>query len=155
MFIGQTPTGQKLNEILNKYMPRVENRNVPNRPITIVVITDGVPSSCAMGYCDLMLLTPVLYLADDPKQVIIDAARRLDHRGVPENQLGIQFVQIGDDPDAAEALNELDSGIAAVNGIRVRIFGLLFENKSADRGHRTWWIQLRTILETPNSRLTL
>lgn len=64
-----------------------------------------------------VLLTIVL--ADDPKDVIINAARRLDHSGVPCNKLGIQFAQIGDDEDATEALQELDVGIAAVNGIRV------------------------------------
>jgi hypothetical protein len=62
-----------------------------------------------------------LHSADDPKEVIIDAARRLDHSAVPVNQLGIQFAQIGDDLDATEALNELDSGIAAINGIRVSL----------------------------------
>jgi len=62
-----------------------------------------------------------LHVADDPKEVIINAARRLDQNGVPVNQLGIQFAQIGDDPDATEALDELDSGIAAINGIRVRL----------------------------------
>jgi len=96
---GQTPTGQKLEEIMNKYIPHIENRTFPNKPLTIIVITDGVPT-------------------DDPKEVIINAARRLDSNQVPENMLGIQFAQIGDDLDATEALDELDSGIAAINGIR-------------------------------------
>jgi uncharacterized protein YegL len=96
---GQTPTGQALEEILNKYIPLLEDTRLAHKPITIVVITDGVPT-------------------DDPKGVIINAARRLDHSGVPDNKLGIQFAQIGNDEDATEALRELDEGIADVNGIR-------------------------------------
>jgi len=44
-FPGQTPTGEKLEEILNKYIPRIEDPNIANKPIAIIVITDGVPSS--------------------------------------------------------------------------------------------------------------
>ena len=57
--------------------------------------------------------------ADDPKEVIIQAARHLDEIEVPVNQLGIQFAQIGDYEGAAEALKELDEGIADAHGIRV------------------------------------
>ena len=38
---------------------------------------------------------------------------------MPVNQLGIQFAQIGDYEGAAEALKELDEGIADAHGIRV------------------------------------
>lgn len=96
---GQTPTGQALEDILNKYIPFLEDGRLAHKPITIVVITDGVPT-------------------DDPKEVIINAARRLDHSGVPDNKLGIQFAQIGNDEDATDALRELDEGIADINGIR-------------------------------------
>ena len=58
--------------------------------------------------------------ADDPRQVIVDYARYLDRRNVALRQLGIQFVQIGDDPDATEALKELDDELGPANGVRVR-----------------------------------
>jgi hypothetical protein len=58
-------------------------------------------------------------LADDPKSVIIQAARRLDQSGVPIHQLGVQFAQIGDDEDATEALRELDDDLSDAYGIRV------------------------------------
>ena len=58
--------------------------------------------------------------ADDPRQAIIDSARRLDARQVPLHKFGIQFVQIGDDPDATEALKELDDELGPANGVRVR-----------------------------------
>lgn len=89
--------------------------------------------------------------ADDPRQVIINAARRLDHSGVALNQLGIQFAQIGDEEDATEALQELDEGIAAVNGIRVRSYAHLLVNDT-DIDYRTWWTPLHSILTIPNSQ---
>jgi hypothetical protein len=49
----------------------------------------------------------------------VDFARHLDVKNVPLRQLGIQFVQIGDDPDATEALNELDVQLGPANGVRV------------------------------------
>jgi len=96
---GQTPIGVKLDEIFNRYLPLLEDQRLNHKPITIVVITDGEPT-------------------DEPKEVIIDAARRLDRTGVAPHRFGIQFAQIGDDEDASIALRELDDGIAAVNGIR-------------------------------------
>lgn len=43
----------------------------------------------------------------------------MDVRNVPLRQFGIQFVQIGDDPDAAEALKELDDQLGPDHGVRV------------------------------------
>lgn len=57
--------------------------------------------------------------ADDPESVIVTAARRLDARHVPLAQVGIQFVQIGDDQRAADALRELDENLSRDYGIRV------------------------------------
>ncbi|TFY76983.1 hypothetical protein EWM64_g7031 [Hericium alpestre] len=99
---GETPIGYKLKEVLDTYIPRLEDRNITHKPISIIVITDGVPT-------------------DDPAEVIIEAARRLDNNNVPQRRLGIQFVQIGDDPGASEALKELDDGLSYVHGIRVSI----------------------------------
>jgi gamma-glutamylcysteine synthetase len=58
--------------------------------------------------------------ADDPRQVIVEYARHLDRRNVALRQLGIQFVQIGNDPDATEALKELDDNLGPMHGVRVR-----------------------------------
>jgi len=62
----------------------------------------------------------ISYLADEPKEVIIEAARRLDQQHARHGCFGIQFVQIGDDPDATEALRELDDDLPVVYGVRVR-----------------------------------
>jgi hypothetical protein len=61
--------------------------------------------------------------ADDPESVIVTAAKRLDARHFLLSQIGIQFVQIGDDPKATDALRELDENLANVHGIRVRACG--------------------------------
>lgn len=53
------------------------------------------------------------------EDVIIDAARRLDRNQVPSNRFGLSFVQIGNDPDAAEFLRELDEDISHQHNCRV------------------------------------
>lgn len=45
MILGETPTGKRLHDLFNKYIPLIENKLHQHRPITIVVITDGVPSA--------------------------------------------------------------------------------------------------------------
>jgi hypothetical protein len=70
------------------------------KPINFIVITDGAPT-------------------DDPESVIVSIARRLDVGHFPLMQVGIQFVQIGTAEDTAEALRELDDGLAHQHGIRV------------------------------------
>jgi len=114
---GQTPIGAKLRQILNHYIPKVEDPSLRGKPISILVITDGVPSEPFGNMSSRNRLTPIS--ADDPKSVIIEFARRLDAKNVPLRQLGIQFVQIGDDPDATEALKELDDDLGPTHGIRV------------------------------------
>ncbi|KAF9456826.1 hypothetical protein BDZ94DRAFT_1326699 [Collybia nuda] len=96
---GETPIGRKLQELFEKYIPLIENKSRFHRPITIVVITDGVPT-------------------DEPADVIVEAARRLDHNNVPLKQFGIQFAQIGNDPEATEALRELDDDLSKTYQIR-------------------------------------
>ena len=68
----------------------------PERPkfLNLIVLTDGA--------------------ADDKdwvKEYIIDVARELDDLKAPSPQVGIQFVQLGDDKDAANFLDELDNDL--------------------------------------------
>lgn len=53
------------------------------KPIDFIIITDGLPM-------------------DDPKSVIINAAKRLDAGNWPLGQVGIQFVQVGTNRHAKE-----------------------------------------------------
>ncbi|KAG8683307.1 hypothetical protein FRC09_016163, partial [Ceratobasidium sp. 395] len=108
---GITPTGQKLEELLLLYMVRLEESATSSpfssadalpvliKPVNFIIITDGAPT-------------------DDPESVIVATARRLDEGHFPLMQVGIQFVQIGTAEDTAEALRELDDGLAQVHGIR-------------------------------------
>jgi hypothetical protein len=45
---GQTPTGARLRHILDTYVPRIED-NPRHKPISVLVITDGVPSESLGG----------------------------------------------------------------------------------------------------------
>jgi hypothetical protein len=76
------------------------------KPVNFIVITDGAPT-------------------DDPESIIITAARRLDRNNFPLSQVGIQFVQIGTDPEATEALRELDDELSGKHSIRVSASCLL------------------------------
>jgi len=104
-----TPTGERLEQILTKYIMRLEAASTKSggappaqnslKPLNLIVITDGVPT-------------------DDPESVIIAAARRLDAGQFPLAQVGIQFIQVGDDKPASKALHELDSHLSESNDVR-------------------------------------
>ena len=115
---GQTPTGARLRQVLDTYVPRIEDPALQHKPISILVITDGVPSKFLDRVGEIER-QPTSIPADDPRSVIVEFARRLDVKNVPLRQLGIQFVQIGDDPDATAALKELDDNLGPTHGVRV------------------------------------
>ncbi|KAK6497475.1 hypothetical protein TWF481_011883 [Arthrobotrys musiformis] len=96
---GSTPTGRALKRILEPYMEKYE-RN-PNRvkPLNIIVITDGVPT-------------------DDVESHIVKYARKLDRLDADLTQVGIQFFQIGSDPEATVALRELDDALGEMRDVR-------------------------------------
>ncbi|KZT71568.1 hypothetical protein DAEQUDRAFT_665888 [Daedalea quercina L-15889] len=107
---GPTPIGEKLESLLLYYLGTLEKAQAREdagvssnlkhiKPVNYIVITDGAPT-------------------DDPEAVIVSVARRLDAHNFPLTQVGIQFVQIGDSPDATEFLNELDNGLGEEYGIR-------------------------------------
>jgi hypothetical protein len=101
---GTTPTGRTLEKILRDYMRRLEAATAEGRddavkPLNIIVITDGAPT-------------------DDPESVIVSFAKRLDKGDYPLSQVGIQFFQVGDDPAATAALQELDDELGEAHGIR-------------------------------------
>ncbi|KAI9453806.1 hypothetical protein HD554DRAFT_513636 [Boletus coccyginus] len=96
-----TPTGAKLGQIINHYLPLVEHEHSTHEPITILVITDGLPTDQA-----------------DLESVIVDAAHRLERHRVRHDMFGIQFVQIGTDPAASELLHTLDDHLVTRYKIR-------------------------------------
>ncbi|KLO08520.1 hypothetical protein SCHPADRAFT_835231 [Schizopora paradoxa] len=101
---GITMIATKLENLLADYLLRLEDARtaeVPTRvkPVNYIIITDGTST-------------------DDPVPVIIRAARRLDEGSFPATQVGLQFIQIGSDPRATEALRRLDDDIHASAGVR-------------------------------------
>ncbi|BEI79494.1 hypothetical protein CcaverHIS002_0100230 [Cutaneotrichosporon cavernicola] len=101
---GATPTGTVLEKILLAYMSRLEaataaHRQAEVKQLNIIVITDGKPT-------------------DHPESVIVSCARRLDRGNYPARQVGIQFFQVGNDPDATAALKKLDDNLGSKYGIR-------------------------------------
>ncbi|EPE03802.1 von willebrand factor [Ophiostoma piceae UAMH 11346] len=98
-----TPTGMRLGSILKPYLrfyeakrKELEERGEfgdPDpeevKPMNIIVITDGVPT-------------------DDLEDVLVDAAKKLDSMDAPPYQVGVQFFQVGTEPDAAAYLKHLD-----------------------------------------------
>ncbi|GAA6006989.1 hypothetical protein JCM10207_009162 [Rhodosporidiobolus poonsookiae] len=101
---GSTPTGVVMDDLLRDYVERVEDAKQTRtkvKPLLLLVLTDG--------------------RADDPdmvKDIIIEFAQRLDDIRAPPYQLGIQFIQVGDDGDAAAFLQELDDELKPQLGVR-------------------------------------
>ncbi|KAI4194929.1 MAG: hypothetical protein LQ346_003582 [Caloplaca aetnensis] len=97
---GGTPTGCRLNEILQLYLTRCERQGPEScKPINIIVITNGIPS-------------------DNVESSIISAAKKLDFLKAFAWQVGIQFFQVGEDKGAAQALRKLDDELAKTANIR-------------------------------------
>ncbi|KAG8773478.1 hypothetical protein FRC12_002520 [Ceratobasidium sp. 428] len=104
-----TPTGKRLDDLLTAYINKIEAAKQKTgsidpvttgiKPLNLIVITDGAPS-------------------DDPENVIIEAARRLDAGKFSLTQVGIQFIQVGDDAWASKALRDMDNNLSATNAIR-------------------------------------
>lgn len=95
--MGTTPIGGKLEELLLTYLDKIENAKAREiagesnalkaiKGVNYIVLTDGAPSQCY-----LLSTTPDLansiFTADDPEDVIVMAARRLDRGNFPITQV--------------------------------------------------------------------
>ena len=93
---GGTPTGVRVQNILRPYMAKLESELSHGRdfkPLNLIVLTDGVPS-------------------DDVESVLLATAKKLDKLDAPPYQVGVQFFQVGNEPGAKEALEELDDELS-------------------------------------------
>ncbi|KAM0791516.1 hypothetical protein ACM66B_005967 [Microbotryomycetes sp. NB124-2] len=101
---GSTPTAMVLDEICRDYVERVEDakpRKQKVKPMIVVIATDGRADD-----------------ADGVKDCVLEMASRLDEVRAPPFQLGLQFLQVGNDSEAAEFLQELDDDLKGSAGVR-------------------------------------
>ncbi|KAM6503826.1 hypothetical protein JOM56_000769 [Amanita muscaria] len=93
-----TPIGAVLNAVFGQHLGRIdaavqqgesEYSKIP--PLDIIVLTDGMPT-------------------DKPAEVVSEAVKRLRSSHYHPNTMGVQFVQIGDEDLAKDALTELVMG---------------------------------------------
>ena len=86
-----TSVGSKLLSIVGPYLLNLEQQGKNAvKPLNIIVISCGKAG-------------------DDVKSVILPAARKLDKLETPAWQVGIQFCQVGNDPDGGKWHAELDA----------------------------------------------
>lgn len=113
-----TPTGAKLAQVIEHYLPFIEPKESRHEPITIIVITDGAASESHHNVSAPVIdCNPADH--DELVRCIVETAHRLDNSGVRQDRFGIQFVQIGTDEAAAEALRALDDNLEETYKIRV------------------------------------
>ncbi|KAG5635856.1 hypothetical protein H0H81_009864 [Sphagnurus paluster] len=99
---GKTPLGTRLDAILRAYQRRLDKQPQKTKPLNLIVITDGAPTD-----------------GSATEDAIVRCARILDARNARTTQLGIQFVQIGNDARARAYLESLDDDLVK-HGVRVR-----------------------------------
>jgi hypothetical protein len=98
-----TPTGQVLDEVLSAYKRKTRDSPTFSRAkkLVVLVVTDGAAT-------------------DDPRDVIEDTAKFYQGNRFPLDQVGIQFIQVGSDPQATEWLQELDTELKEAMGDNAR-----------------------------------
>lgn len=95
---GGTPTAMRMRSILNTYLKlytqRVQETGDETilRPLNLIIITDGAPN-------------------DEPEDEIVRVAKKLDALDAPMYQIGVQFFQVGNDPQATAALRNMDDDL--------------------------------------------
>lgn len=103
---GSTPTALVLDDVLRPYVELVEDARASPaiqrpKPMIVLVLTDGRADD-----------------TDGVKDIVVEMAQRLDEARAPPHQLGIQFLQLGNDPDVAKWFRELDDDLKAEAGVR-------------------------------------
>lgn len=75
-------------------------------------------------------------------------SNQLDRGQYPLSQVGIQFLQIGNDPEAREALQDLDDGLSSEHGVRDMVNTVPFSGEKMNAG-----LIIKTLLGGINRRL--
>ena len=96
---GSTPTADVLERELKDYIYEYRS-NRKRKGLNLIILTDGEPDP-----------------GQDVEGVIVDFAKRLKELDAPLRQVGIQFVQIGGDKEAADFLAMLDNDLKEKHGL--------------------------------------
>ena len=96
---GSTPTADVLERELKDYVYEYRN-NRHRKGLNLIILTDGEPDP-----------------GQDVEGVIVDFAKRLKELEAPLRHVGIQFVQIGGDKEAADFLAMLDNDLKEKHGL--------------------------------------
>jgi hypothetical protein len=107
---GGTYFATVLAEILGPYVARYQDyfeatkrreKADKVRPLNVILLTDGKADD-----------------AKSTKKTIIKIGKQLDKMNAPDTQIGLQFLQVGDDEDAAKWLKSLDNDLEAEHDVR-------------------------------------
>lgn len=96
---GTTPTAETLEIELNEYLNKFEN-NRDQKMLNLIMLTDGEPD-----------------VHQNVEDVIVDYVNKLRKLGAYKYQVGVQFVQIGNDKGATEFLRVLDDDLVKKRGL--------------------------------------
>ncbi|KAH0544769.1 hypothetical protein FGG08_001136 [Glutinoglossum americanum] len=94
---GTTPIGFELEGYLKNYLRRLE-KDMDLKPLNLIVITDGAPDDY-----------------EEMEKAIVGAAQKVQQLGARDRQIGIQFVQIGNEDEATKFLKRLDDDLGRNN----------------------------------------
>jgi Mg-chelatase subunit ChlD len=125
---GSTPLGAQLQRHLRAYLIyfKEQERKRPNsaRPRNLIILTDGIP--------------------DEPKatikKTIVKMAKALDKENAVDEQLGIQFCVIGNEPGVAEFYSSLDNDLEESEDLDRDVSGsLIYMNTIRSNQVSRWW----------------
>lgn len=126
---GVTPTEDAMEQELGDYMVKWKKQRRKTKKLNLIVLTDGEPDE-----------------DNHVDQMIVQYAKELDREGASKNQVGIQFVQIGDDAKATIFLKMLDNDLKRRYGIERDVRPFRFPGwLSARLTGARWWIQYHGI----------
>lgn len=111
---GNTPIREQLSKHLRSYLAKYKKRNENDmnfKGYNLVVLTDGEPNedyeppSTISDPEDAKVTKPAFRRI---RKMLVEIARKLDEEDAEEDQVGIQFCNVGNDPGAHEFFHYLD-----------------------------------------------
>lgn len=125
---GPTPTADTLEVELNEYIHEYKkNRSI--KGLNLIVITDGEPSP-----------------RQDVEGVIVKYAKMLAQLDAPPLQVGVQFVQVGDEKKAKAFLDSLDNDLQGKHNLDRDVRWLIYLQDGNANNCARWWTPYRGLM---------